>query len=101
ILAGNITPTHLIAVMRKRPYSGDCKHPTALTPSYCVRHAQFERHDRPSDSPGDCVSFRPGAFPGGVNSLTRLWIQTLLRRQRDLVAQIRGHREFRSEAVAG
>ena len=49
ILAGNITPTHLIAVMRKRPYSGDCKHPTGLTPSHCVRHAQFERHERPSD----------------------------------------------------
>ncbi|HET9033446.1 MAG TPA: class I SAM-dependent methyltransferase, partial [Dokdonella sp.] len=38
ILAGTITPTHLIAVMRKRPFEGKCLHPPGLTPTGCVRN---------------------------------------------------------------
>lgn len=37
IRAGTITPTHLIAVMRKQPFDGQCLHPPGLTPAECVR----------------------------------------------------------------
>ena len=40
IQAGTITPTHLIAVMRKRPFDGECLHPPGLTPARCVRETQ-------------------------------------------------------------
>lgn len=40
IQAGTITPTHLIAVMRKRPFDGECLHPPGLTPTRCVRKTQ-------------------------------------------------------------
>lgn len=38
--AGTITPTHLIAVMRKRPFDGECLHPPGLGPERCVRDPQ-------------------------------------------------------------
>ncbi|MGA9370933.1 MAG: class I SAM-dependent methyltransferase [Solirubrobacterales bacterium] len=37
IRAGNITPTHMFAVMRKRPFSGAARCRGDLTPSACIR----------------------------------------------------------------
>lgn len=35
--AGTITPTHVLAVMRKRPYSGERRFRAGLAPGFCVR----------------------------------------------------------------
>jgi len=35
--AGTITPTHMLAVMRKRPYSGERRFRAGLAPEFCVR----------------------------------------------------------------
>lgn len=35
--AGTITPTHVLAVMRKRPYHGECRIRAGLAPEFCVR----------------------------------------------------------------
>ncbi len=40
IRAGTITPTHMIATMRKRAYTGACANPEGLTPSFCARDPQ-------------------------------------------------------------
>lgn len=37
LLAGRITPTHMLAVLRRRPYRGACLHRPRLTPRACVR----------------------------------------------------------------
>lgn len=37
IAAGRITPTHMMAALRKRPYSGERMHRDGLTPGFCVR----------------------------------------------------------------
>jgi SAM-dependent methyltransferase len=35
--AGTITPTHMFAVMRKRPFAGEARCRGDLTPSFCIR----------------------------------------------------------------
>jgi hypothetical protein len=37
IIAGNITPTHMFAVLRKRPFRGEPLHRGPLAPEFCVR----------------------------------------------------------------
>jgi SAM-dependent methyltransferase len=37
IHAGRITPTHMMAVMRKRPYAGEMQRRDHLTPAFCIR----------------------------------------------------------------
>lgn len=37
ILAGNIKPTHMMAVMRRRPYDGECVYRAGLPPQFCMR----------------------------------------------------------------
>ena len=37
LLAGNITPTHILAVMRRAPYEGPFRCHAHLTPRFCVR----------------------------------------------------------------
>jgi SAM-dependent methyltransferase len=37
IHAGRITPTHMMAVMRKRPYAGEMQRRDHLTPTFCIR----------------------------------------------------------------
>lgn len=39
ILAGRITPTHMMAVLRKRPYAGDRHYWRGLSPLACIRKA--------------------------------------------------------------
>jgi len=36
---GTIKPTHLMAAMRKQPYTGECLHRIGLAPEFCIRHA--------------------------------------------------------------
>jgi SAM-dependent methyltransferase len=40
IHAGHITPTHMMAVLRRRPYAGPRQHRTGLPPEACVRHSK-------------------------------------------------------------
>ncbi|RYD15251.1 MAG: class I SAM-dependent methyltransferase [Lysobacteraceae bacterium] len=35
--AGEVTPTHMLAVLRRRPWSGTCAHRPGLAPERCVR----------------------------------------------------------------
>lgn len=37
IVAGNVTPTHMMAVMRRRPYAGEVRQRAHLSPKLCVR----------------------------------------------------------------
>jgi SAM-dependent methyltransferase len=37
IAAGAITPTHMAAMLRKRPFDGETQHRDHLTPEFCVR----------------------------------------------------------------
>ncbi len=39
LLAGRITPTHMMAVLRRRPYAGPRTHRAGLAPAFCVRKA--------------------------------------------------------------
>ena len=45
ILAGRITPTHMMAVLRRRPYTGKRMYRDGLPPEYCVRHDNRVRND--------------------------------------------------------
>ncbi len=42
IRAGNVTPTHLMAVMRNRPYTGELQVANNLLPAFCVRKPDRE-----------------------------------------------------------
>lgn len=37
ILAGRIQPTHMLAVMHRKPWAGQCLHREHLTPAFCTR----------------------------------------------------------------
>ncbi len=37
LLDGEVTPTHMLAVLRRRPWSGRCAHRPGLAPERCVR----------------------------------------------------------------
>ena len=37
LLAGSLTPTHMLAVLRRRPWDGACVHRPGLAPERCVR----------------------------------------------------------------
>lgn len=41
IQAGRISPTHMMAVMRRRPYAGKCLLRDGLTPNRCIRNVEI------------------------------------------------------------